>query len=62
MKICEVLKLKEQNRGQGSRGQIGADLICPILDEIQPSTRITGRREQVASHSTHSDAIQNRQR
>jgi hypothetical protein len=61
MKICEILKLKEQNMTQGSRGEIGANLIWPILDKIQPSHRITGRREQVASHFTPSDATKNRQ-
>jgi hypothetical protein len=60
MKIHEILKLKEQNTCQGSRGQISADPISPILDEIQPS-RITRRREQVASHSP-SNTTQNRQR
>jgi hypothetical protein len=62
MKIHEILKIKEQNTGQGSRGQIGADLIWPTLEEIQPSIRITGRREQVAPHSAPSDATRNRQR
>jgi hypothetical protein len=62
MKIHEILKIKEQNTGQGSRGQIGADLMRPILDQIQPSNRITGRRQQVAPHSTPSDSTQNRQR
>ena len=62
MKIHEILNIKEQNTGQGSRGQIGADPISPILDKIQSSHRITGRRQQVAPHSTPSDSTQNRQR
>ena len=49
MKIREILMLTEEDLAEGSEGLIAADLIRPVLDQIRPSNRIAGRRQQVAS-------------
>ena len=49
MKVREVLMLKKQDLNDGSGGLNGSRFNSVPLDQIRPSNRIAGRRQQVAS-------------
>jgi hypothetical protein len=49
MKVREVLMLKKHDLNDGSGGLNGSRFNSVPLDQIRPSNRIAGRRQQVAS-------------
>ena len=50
MKVREVLMLKKHDLNDGSGGLNGSRFNSVPLDQIRPSNRMAGRREQMASH------------
>jgi hypothetical protein len=55
MKIREISKLKERDLDEGPGGLIDAALIRPVLDQIPPSHRMMGRREQLVQGTLTAD-------
>jgi len=51
MKVREILMLKKHDLNDGSGGLNGSRFNSVPLDQIRPSNRIAGRRQQVASDS-----------